>query len=281
MIDLVIRLEIFLNQMANGLGRFLLAPIGMLPDLIAAIAVATVTGVLLLISFKYTSNQSAIKLVRNQIKAEFLALSLFKDDVVVNLGSQLRIVTGALKLILHSLWPIAVMTIPVGLLLGQLSLWWTARPLRIGEETVVTVHLAGDVEAKWPDVELQSSPAIQTLLGPVRVRSQRAVCWKVRAAELGIHQLVFRIGGRDVVKQFAVGNQPMRVSVRRPEWNMSQIAFFPAEPPFDPQSAARSIEIQYPANSSWCTGKDWWLIFWFIGSTVAALLFRSVFKVNL
>lgn len=219
MTDLTIRIEIFLNQIANLFGRVLLAPIGILPEWIAAMTVATVTGVLMLISFKYTSMQSAIKTVRNGIKAELLALSLFKDDVVVNLGSQFRILTGALKLLLFSIVPMAVMAIPVCLLLGQLSLWWQARPLRVGEETVVTLNLAGDASSAWPTASLRPGSAAETIIGPVRVRSQRAICWKVQARESGTHQLVFNIDGQEIAKDLSIGNRPMRISARRPEWD--------------------------------------------------------------
>ena len=36
-----------------------------------------------------------------------------------------------------------VMVVPVILILGQLSLWYQARPLRVGEEAVVTLKLNG------------------------------------------------------------------------------------------------------------------------------------------
>ena len=53
--------------MANHLGRFLLAPVGVLPGWLSATLVAGLTGVLLLAVFKYTSNQRAIQRVRNDI----------------------------------------------------------------------------------------------------------------------------------------------------------------------------------------------------------------------
>lgn len=280
MIDHAIQAEVFLNQIANLSGQFVLAPIGVLPELLAAVLISMATGIMMLMVFKYTSNQSAIKSVRNGINAEFLALSLFKDDVVINLGSQLRIMVGALKLIWFALVPTAVMILPVILLLGQLSLWWQARPLRIGEETVVTLNLASDDQAHWPDIHLRPCSAAATVAGPVRVRSQRAVCWTLQAQEPGIHRLEFCIDGNDVSKDLAIGDRPMRVSVRRPAWNWSEVLFHPAEAPLSLQSPARSIEIQYPSRSSWCAGKTTWLIFWLSGSTVAAWLFRKVLNVN-
>ena len=78
---------VWLNTVANGLGR-LLAPIGWLPGWLSATVVAVVTGVGMLAVFKYTSNQRAIKRARQRIRANLLAIKLFKDSVAVGLRAQ-------------------------------------------------------------------------------------------------------------------------------------------------------------------------------------------------
>ncbi len=80
-----------LSAGANALGRFLLAPVGVVPGWLSATVVASVTGVLLLAVFKYTSAQDAIRRVRNDINANLLALKLFKDSAMVSLLAQGRI----------------------------------------------------------------------------------------------------------------------------------------------------------------------------------------------
>ena len=279
--DVAIRLTVFLNHLANLLGSWLLAPLGRLPELIGAIVVATVTGILMLIAFKYTSRQDAIKQARDRIKAELLALSLFRDNVAVNLGSQGRILGYATKLMGLSLIPIAVMIVPVTLLLGQLSLWWQARPFRVGEDAVVTIRLNGDSKSSWPKVNLLPAPAMEVSQGPYSVRSKREVCWSVRFRETGHQTLDFQVDGQSLKKDLAVGAAPMRISLRRPEWKWSDVLMHPAELPFDTRSVVKAIDIQYPDNSGWATGSHSWLVFWFIGSTLVAFCFRGVFNVNL
>ena len=56
-------LAVWLNALANALGR-VLAPIAWLPGWLSATLVAAVTGVVMLIAFKYTSNQRAIRRAR-------------------------------------------------------------------------------------------------------------------------------------------------------------------------------------------------------------------------
>jgi len=169
--------------------------------------------VLLLVAYKYTSNQRAIKRVRDDLDANLLALKLFKDSTSVTLRSQGRMVVGAFHLMLLALVPMLVMALPVMLLLGQLALWYQTRPLRVGEDAVLTLALGGDAKAPWPDVRLRPSDAVQVEVGPVRVRSKREVCWRLKGQSAGLHRLAFDIDGRTVDKQFAVGDGLMREPV--------------------------------------------------------------------
>jgi uncharacterized membrane protein (DUF106 family) len=278
--DALTQVVVWLNAAANALGRWLLAPIAVLPGWLSATLVAAVTGVLLLIVYKHTSNQKAIKRVRDDISANLLAIKLFKDSAAVALKAQERLHWAAIRLFALALVPMAVMLVPVTLILGQLSLWYQQRPLRVGEEAVVTVQLNGDADSPLPEVRLESDAAFDATLGPVRVLSRREVCWNIQAREAGDHRLVFQIGEQSFAKELAVGDGFQRVSVQRPGWVWSDALLHPWEEPFRPESPVRSIAIDYPARSSWTSGTDWWVAYWFLASMVAALCFRRALNVN-
>jgi hypothetical protein len=272
---------VWLNAVANALGSVFLAPIAVLPGWVSATIVSAVTGVLLLIVFKYTSNQRAIKAVRSDIKANMLALKLFKENVWVTLRAQGRLFADAFWLFAFALVPIVAMTVPVLLLLGQLALWYQQRPLKVGEDTVVTLKLKGAAESTLAEVRLEPSKAVKVNIGPVRVVSQKEVCWNVVAQENGYHRLVFHVGGQTVEKEVAVGDGFMRVSVLRPGWSWWDALLNPAEKPFGADSPVQSIEIQYPQRISWTSGTDWWVYYWFAVSMVAAFCFKGLLGVNI
>jgi hypothetical protein len=270
----------WLGAAADAAGRLVLVPVGLLPGWLSATAIAAVTGVLLLVAFKYTSSQRTIKRVRDEINANLLALRLFKDSAAVTLRAQGGMIRGGLRLMALSLVPMLAMALPVMLLLGQLSLWYQSRPLRVGEEAIVTMQLGGTADAPWPEVQLRPAAAAEVAAGPVRVRSRREVCWRVRAREAGAHRLVFDVGGQPCDKELAVGDGFMRVSALRPGWDWSEILLNPGESPFRPGSPVRSIAIDYPGRSSWTSGRDSWVIYWFAASMVAALCFRKALGVH-
>ena len=140
------QLVIWLNHVANALGAVLLAPVRWLPGWLSATLIGVVTGVLMLIVFKHSSNQTAIRRTRARIKANTLALSLFKDNLGVSLRCQARLLGGAAMLLWHSLIPMAVLTVPMILIFGQMALWYQARPLPVGGDSIVTVRLADETE---------------------------------------------------------------------------------------------------------------------------------------
>jgi uncharacterized membrane protein (DUF106 family) len=270
-----------LNRIANALGQYVLAPVAVLPGWLSATLIAIVTGALMLLAFKHTSNQSAIQRTRNGIKANLLALSLFKDDIRVCLRAQGELVLGAFRLLLLAIVPMLVMLVPMTLVLGQLSLWYQARPLKVGEEAVVTLRLRDDPQSAWPDAILHTSPDIEVVLGPVRVESQRAVCWNLRARNPGDHTLTFNVAGQSVQKSLAAGNGFMRVSPLRPSANWVAAVEYPGESPFAPDSMVQEISIDYPARPGWTCGSNSWLVYWFAASMMAAVVLRPVLKVNL
>jgi hypothetical protein len=278
--DVLTRLIVGLNSVANALGRPLLAPIGVLPGWFSATVMAAATGVLLLLVFKYTSNQRVIKRVRDDIDANWLALKLFKDSARVTLAAQGHLLLGAVRLFVLALVPMAVMVVPVTLILGQLSLWYQQRPLRIGEEAVVTLALNGDPHASFPEVRLLPTDTVETTVGPVRVFSKREVCWNIKALQSGYHRLAFQVDGQDAVKELAVGDGFMRVSARRPPWLWSEVLMYPREEPFALDFPVRSIDISYPVRPSLACGTDRWVVFWFAVSLAAAVCFRRLLRVN-
>ncbi len=272
-------LAAWLNLGADSIGRFVLAPLGFLPGWLSATLVAGATGVLLLLAFKLTSNQPAIRRTRNDIDANLLALKLFKDSPLVTLRAQSRLILGAGRLFVLSLVPILLMALPVTLMLGQLALWYQARPLRVGEEAVLTLAL-GDPAGPGPEVRLRPTEAAEVVVGPVLIRSRREVCWQLKASRTGRHRLVLDVAGTPVTKDLAIGVGLMRASPLRPGWNWEEILLNPAEEPFRPDSPVRSLTIAYPARSSWTCGTDSWVYYWFAVSTLAALASRRVLGVN-
>ncbi len=271
----------WINAPANVLGKFILAPIGAFPGWLSNTIISAVAGVVLLVIFKYTSNQSAIGRVRDSIKANMLALKLFKDSIAVTLQSQGRVFKGAGLLLIYAIRPLLVMIVPVCLLLGQMGLWYQFRPLQSNEEAIITITLNNDMDLSLLNVNIESTPAVEIEIGPVRSISKREVHWKIKARENGYHNIVFKIDTQEIEKKLAIGDGFMRVSPIRPDWNWAEILLYPGEKPFAPESIVQSIRIGYPDRISRTSGTNWWIGYFIVVSMVFAFIFKPVFKVRI
>ncbi|MHC4987944.1 MAG: hypothetical protein ACYTFX_05545 [Planctomycetota bacterium] len=275
------RLISWLNAVGNGLFGLLNKPMTVLPAWLSLTLVSAVLGVLMLILFKYTSNQAAIGKVRDAIKANLLAMKLFKDNIPVVLKSQAKILLNALLLLVFSFQPMAVMIIPFSLLLGQLGLWYQSRPLDVDGQAVVTVQLADSGTGPMPQVALQPTEAAQVTIGPVHVPSRRQIYWQIQAREAGRHALTFQVAGEQVQKQLAVGDGRMPVSMTRPGLNMMDLILHPAEKPFRPDAVVQSISIDYPDRQARFTGTDIWIVTLFVISMLMAFLVKPFLNVKI
>jgi len=274
-------LVIWINAAVNAVSKFLLAPIGVLPGWLSITIISAVTGLFLMIIFKYTSNQTAIGKVRDNIKANMLALKLYKDSMSVTLQAQGQVFKGAFLLLFHAVRPMLVMIVPVSLLLAQMGLWYQYRPLLVGEQAMVTMQLNGNMESPWPKISIESTPSAEVVAGPVRVLSKRQIYWQIKAHENTSRPIVFQVDNHRIEKEFAIGDGFTPVSIERPGLHWSDILMNPAEKPFVAESVVNSISIDYPDRPSKICGTDWWVVYFFVVSMVFALIFKPFLKVRI
>jgi len=281
-IEFVIPVITVVNGAANALGGFFLYPVAVLPSWLSINIISGLLGILLLLIFKYTSNQNAIACIRDDIKVNILAIRLYHESSSVALASQVRIFIGSLRLLFHSIVPMLIMIVPISLILVQMGLWYQAHPVRINDDpVVVTIRLNNDVNA-WPQkINLKPQPEILATIGPVRAFSKKEIHWKVKPVKKGYHTLVFQLDNQHYEKQLAAGDGFMRLSMVRPGQNIAAMFLNPLEKPFLRDSMVHSIRIDFPERDSIMFGTDAWLIYFFVASMVFAFLFKPVFRVRI
>jgi len=271
----------WVNVATNAIGGFFLTPVASVPGWLSITVISAVLGVFLLIIFKYTSNQKAIGRVRDDIKANLLAVKLFKDSFSVTFRSQARVFCASFKLLFYSIVPMLVMIVPVCLILAQMGLWYQACPLLPGDEPVVVKLKLNDHLDTFPQVTLESLPAARTIIGPVRIFTKKEIFWKIKPVEDGNYNLIFHIGDRRYEKQWAIGEGFMRLSPKRPGADFADILLYPLEKPFTSDSPVRSISIDYPERDSRINGTDWWIVYFFVVSMIFAFMFKPLLKVRI
>ena len=279
--DFLTQIIRWLNIPANAAGQFVFAPIGTLPGWLSNTIIAAIVGPIFLLAFKYTSNQAGYGRAKDAIKANLLALKLYKDSLAVTLQAQGRVFKGAGMLIVYATRPMLVTIVPVLLLLGQMAMWYQFRPLETGEKTTITMKLNVGSPIPMPAVTIKPTEAIDIDTEPVILVANGEILWQVRAAKEGTYNLIFQVGDMQVEKQLSIGTGFMPVSPIRPGWDFVNVLLYPREEPFRPDAIVKSIEIEYPDRISKTCGTDWWIGYFFVVSMAFGFLFKPIFKVKI
>lgn len=270
------------NAVATAIAGACFAPFASLPPWLTLTVWSAIAGVLMMIIFRYTSNQKALKEVGNRVRANLLAMRLFKDELSVTFSCQWGLLKAIGARLWYSLAPLVVMIVPFVLGLAQLGAYYEKRPLRPDESAVVSLYLAEPAWDSNTDVRLQAPDGVVVETPGLRDRSERVIRWRVRARQAGQHKLVWEVSGQRVEKLLSAGAGLVPVSPKRPGTSFWDRLLYPVEPPLGEHDAVRAIEVVHPTRQTPILG--WgihWLITFFVLSIVFALLFKPVLKVQL
>jgi len=245
--------------------------------------ISLLTGLLMLVIFRLTSNQKGIKKVKDKIKAHLLELRLFKDSLNISLKAQGQILRHNLRYVGYSLKPMLVMMIPLILILVQMNVWFGYKPLRPGESTILKVKLEKSARPMELDASIEAPAGVVVATPPLRLEEEREIDWRIQAVSKGVHELIVKIGGQNVVKSVAVGLEPLaRISPLKVKRGFFDEIFNPGEKPLSSPALVKSIEVMYPPNRMNILGlRLHWLIAYFVLSILIGFALKKPFQVEI
>jgi len=259
----------------------LLSPFSSLSPWYGIAAVSLVTGVVMLLIFRGTSNQRAIRRAKDRIRAHLLEVRLYRDDVRVLLRAQKDILLNNLAYLGNSLVPLVVMIIPVVLILVQLNAHYGYQPLRPGESAIVAAKFArpGDLDACRLGLEVP--PGLRVETPPLRIPAQSEVDWRIGAERPGRYTVRIIVGEGSVEKEVVVGDTHTRVSPERVGSGWWAVLMNPGEKPLPDTSAVCSITVGYqPASLPLLRWNIHWLVAFFVLSIAFGFALKGLFRVE-
>src|SRR5437870_13285361 len=111
-------------------------------DLPAALVIllSLLIGLLMVVVFRYTSDQKAIRLAKDQLKAHLLAVRLFQDQLPVVLSSYGRILRCTGHYLRLAFKPLLFLILPLTFLIVQLDRYLGWAPVPSGQAFLVKVR---------------------------------------------------------------------------------------------------------------------------------------------
>ncbi|MFB3880937.1 MAG: hypothetical protein ACE149_06720 [Armatimonadota bacterium] len=235
--------------------------------------VSLITGAVLLVIFRYTSNQRAIRATKDRILAHLLEVVLYRDQMRVVMRAQARLALDNLRYLGYAMVPLACMILPVGLLLAQLDLRYGHRPLRVGESAVVAVKLRPGADLDGVAISARDGVEVET--ESLRIPTLSEVDWRVRATSSGEHEIRISAGGEEFGKGIVAGRGAGRVTVARVGGGLLAQFLHPGEPPLPASGPVESVAVSYPDADLRLLGRT---VHWIWPWLVISMLFGYALK---
>jgi hypothetical protein len=261
------------HSLSRRLFAVALDPLERLPPLVGLVGVSAVSGVALILVFRWSSNPAAIRAARREAQAHLLAVRLYRDDLAVVFRAQARFLGALGRYLRHMAVPFAVMSVPFALLFAQLDARYGSRALYPGERVIVEA-----IVSRVDDWALEAAEGVEVEAGPVRIAERGEIDWRIVAKSPGRWPIVLSGGGRTIEKEVRVSADIVGAPLRRMASGVSSLFLAPAEPAIDDGAGVRTIEIDYPTLPLAFFGyrTSWIVVFLIVSAGVAFALRRTV-----
>ena len=257
------------------------------------VVLSLVVGLVMVVLFGYTSDQKAIGIAKDQLKAHLLAVRLYRDQIPVVMGSYGKILRGTGRYLKLAFKPLLYVIVPITLLMVQVDRYLGSIPiptdvpflltLRLGEPSsnakVAEQSLALDA---MNGVTLDLPPEIAMTAPPVHINADDEIVWRLAGSKDGIYKVKAAVGGESVEKTVSVGNDLPRISTVRLRGHFWERMFSSAEPALPENGPIESIAINYPDRNIDVAGYGInWIWLFFILSMVAGFVFKELLGIKI
>ena len=247
--------------------------------LLWVLAISIVIGFLMVIVFRYTSDQKAIGRAKDRLKAHLLAVRLFQDQLPVVMRAYGKILRGTGSYLRLAFTPFLIAILPITFLIVQLDRYFGWMPLQPAQTFLVEARVADS--AALNEASLQLPPELSSSAPAVHVPENKKVVWRVVAERAGHYDIKIAAAGQSVSKQVVVAPGLARVSPVRLKDNFWERLFTSGEPALADNSPVQSIAINYAPREISFAWMEWnWIVLFFVVSLIAGFIFKTVLGIQ-
>jgi uncharacterized membrane protein (DUF106 family) len=248
--------------------------------LVLILLLSLVVGLLMVVVFRYTSDQKAIRVAKDHLKAHILAVQLFQDQLPVVLTSYWRILRNTGRYLQLAFKPLLYVIIPLTFLIVQLDRYLGLLPVQSGQPFLVEARLTNAEELE--QTSLQLPPEITLTASPVRVPERNEIVWRVAAEKDGYYYLHIAAGGESLSKSVVVSAGVARTSPLRLRDRWWERLFVSGEPALPANSPIQSIRVNYPERNISFAWLEWnWIWLFFVVSLISGFIFKSILGIEI
>ena len=239
-----------------------------------------VIGLAMVVLFGWTSDQKAIKIAKDQLKAHLLAVRLFRDQLHVVMGSYGKVLRGTGRYLRLAFMPLLYVIIPITFLIIQLDRYLGSTPVPVNTPFLMSVE-ASSADA-MNSVSLDLPPEISMTAPPVHVAAENVVVWRLQAEKPGHYDVQVLAGAQSTTKKVCAGKDVARISPVRLRGQFWDRFFSSAEPAISAEVPIDAITVNYPDRNIDIAGYGVnWIVLFFVLSMVAGFAFKEILGIQI
>jgi type II secretory pathway pseudopilin PulG len=248
--------------------------------LVVLLLLSIVTGLAMIVLFGYLSDQKAVRIAKDQLRAQLLAVRLFQDQPQVVVRAYGRILTGTGRYLRVSFKPLAVIILPMVALLIYGDRYLGSLPFQTNQPILLKARLdkpdaLDNISLRLPAGLTQSAPA-------VHIANINEVDWRLVASAQGNYEVNVLAEDQELGKQVVVSDNLEHLSECRLRGQFWKRLLDCAEPALPANAPVRLLAVNYPTRDidlgPWATN---WLVVFFVVSLAAALLFKFILGIEI
>ena len=239
-----------------------------------------VIGLVMVVLFGWTSDQKAIKVAKDQLKAHLLAVRLYRDQLHVVMGSYGKVLRGTGRYLRLAFMPLLYVIIPITFLIVQVDRYLGSTPVPLHTQFLMTVHTSnGDA---LNSVSLDLPPGVTMTAPPVHIPAENTVVWRLQGEQPGHYDVRVSAGAQSVTKKVCVGTDLARISPVRLRGQFWDRLFSSAEPAISADIPIEAIAVNYPDRDIQIAGYGInWIVLFFVLSMIAGFAFKEILGIQI
>ena len=243
------------------------------------VILSLVIGLVMVVLFGYTSDQKAIKIAKDQLKAHLLAVRLFRDQLPVVAGSYAKILRGTGRYLKLAFMPLLYVIIPITALIVWMDRSLGSTAIQAGAPFLLTVRTANADAMNAASLELPTE--IEMTAPAVHGPAENEVVWRLAARQDGNYEIKVAAGPESAAKTVRVSRELRRVSPTRLRGHFLERMFTSSEAAL-PDGVIEAISISYPERNIEIAGYEMnWIWLFFILSMIAGFLFKELLGIQI
>jgi uncharacterized membrane protein (DUF106 family) len=249
--------------------------------LMIVVVLSVVIGLLMIVLFGYTSDQKAIGIAKDQLKAHLLAVRLYRDQLHVVMGSYGKVLRGTGRYLKLAFKPLLYVIIPITLMIVWLDRSLGLTAIQTNTSFLLTARVNNPQTLDSVSIELP--PEITASAPPVHIAADNEVVWRLIASQQGAYDVKISAGGQNATKTVRVSSELAQVSPERWRGHFWERMFSSGESALPNDSAVESITVDYPERNIplGIAGYEMnWIWLFFILSMIAGFIFKELLGIE-